>query len=80
MLLLLRRKALSFTRIGKWWHRGVEIDLVALDEETSTAYFIEYEWGEADAHTARKLIAKAQHFPGEGIGGRKNTSSMLGRP
>ena len=63
MLLLLRRKALSFTRIGKWWHRGIEIDLVALDEENSTVYFVECKWGEADAHTARKLIAKAQHFP-----------------
>ncbi len=42
--LLNKSGEISFTRIGKWWYRGIEIDLVAVDEENKTVYFIECEW------------------------------------
>lgn len=34
------------TRIGKWWDRAEEIDLVALNEETGNILFCEVKWGE----------------------------------
>ncbi|MCZ2416357.1 MAG: DUF234 domain-containing protein, partial [Burkholderiales bacterium] len=35
---------MRYTTIGKWWSRNEEIDIVALDEETKTAYFAECKW------------------------------------
>ena len=35
---------LQYTSIGKWWSKNEEIDIVALDEETETAYFGECKW------------------------------------
>ena len=63
MELLRRAGEVGFTRIGKWWWKGVEIDLVAVDEGSSTVYFVECKWGEATAHTLSRLRAKAAHFP-----------------
>jgi AAA+ ATPase superfamily predicted ATPase len=36
--------AMQFSALGKWWNRNEEIDLVALDEEASTAWFGECKW------------------------------------
>ncbi len=44
MQILREDKKIAFTRIGKWWYKGLEIDLVALDDESRTAYFIECKW------------------------------------
>lgn len=63
MLLLRRRGALGFTKIGRWWWRGTEIDIVAVDEDTGTAIFAECKWGRADRRTLTQLMAKAQQFP-----------------
>jgi uncharacterized protein len=35
---------IRYTTIGKWWSRNEEIDIVALDEESKTAYFCECKW------------------------------------
>ena len=35
---------MQFSALGKWWNRSGEIDLVALDEEESTAWFGECKW------------------------------------
>ncbi|MFH0995046.1 MAG: DUF234 domain-containing protein [Pseudomonadota bacterium] len=35
---------MQFSALGKWWNRSEEIDLVALDEEESTAWFGECKW------------------------------------
>ena len=44
-LLYLRRIGkLRFTEIGKYLHKGVEIDYIALDEEMRKAYLIEVKW------------------------------------
>ncbi len=63
MHLLRRRGVISFTGIGRWWWRDTEINIVAVDEETGTAYFVECKWGEADHHTLARLMAKAKSFP-----------------
>jgi len=45
---LIRNKILlsnfSFERIGRWWHKDKEIDIVALDEETKKILFCECKW------------------------------------
>lgn len=41
---LMEEGHMQFTVIGKWWSRNEEVDLVALDEETRTAYFGECKW------------------------------------
>ena len=35
---------MQFSAMGKWWNRNEEIDIVALDEEKSTAWFGECKW------------------------------------
>ncbi|MEM4639144.1 MAG: ATP-binding protein [Thermofilum sp.] len=62
--LLARRGLVSFTRIGRWWMRDVEIDLVALDERGSTAYFGEAKWSKTplDKRELYKLEKKAEEF------------------
>ncbi|WP_180385512.1 ATP-binding protein [Pyrodictium delaneyi] len=63
MLLLRRKGRLSFTKIGKLWWHGTEIDIVAIDGENNTAVFAECKWGRADRRTLRQLVAKAEQFP-----------------
>lgn len=35
---------MQYTIIGKWWSRNEEIDIIALDEDSKTAYFGECKW------------------------------------
>ncbi len=41
---LMRDGLMQYTAIGKWWSKDGEIDVVAIDEETKTAYFGECKW------------------------------------
>ncbi len=71
VLALARRGELGLvpTRMGPWWHRGMEIDLVALDETAKPPRVLvaEAKWSTLDPSEARhildKLRAKAQHLP-----------------
>jgi AAA+ ATPase superfamily predicted ATPase len=36
----------QFFRIGKWWHKDKEIDLIALNEQTKQIAFFEVKWHE----------------------------------
>ena len=37
-------RPVEFTKIGRWWHKEEEIDLVALNEASKEVLFIECEW------------------------------------
>jgi len=37
-------KDLSFSRIGRWWHRDEEIDIVGLNDDTKEILFVECKW------------------------------------
>ncbi|CAB50207.1 ATP-binding protein [Pyrococcus abyssi] len=54
----------SFIKIGRWWHKGEEIDLVALNEHKKSVLFVEVRWKELSENetrkTIRKLMKKAQ--------------------
>jgi len=43
-LKLMKEGVMSFTSLGRWWERNEEIDVVALDEEESVAWFGECKW------------------------------------
>ena len=47
---------LRFTRIGRWWHKNEEIDLVALDERGKKALFVEVKWKNLDQREAREIL------------------------
>lgn len=55
---LIREKILlrntSFTKIGKWWHKDKEIDIVALNEQKKEILFAECKW--RDKVDARKIL------------------------
>ncbi|QDA31468.1 ATP-binding protein [Thermococcus indicus] len=47
---------LHFTRIGRWWYRGEEIDLVALNERERKALFVEVKWKNLKEREARGIL------------------------
>lgn len=52
------------TAIGKWWHKEVEIDIIALDENADEIFFCEVKWSDLKRREAEKLleslVAKAE--------------------
>ncbi len=55
-----------YTRVGKWWHREEEIDLVAVDEVERTVTFVEIKWRSQPVHRkiVKKLVAKSKGVRG----------------
>jgi hypothetical protein len=45
-----------FTKIGKWWHKGEEIDIVALNEREKKALFVEVKWKELNLREAKGIL------------------------
>ncbi|MFA4668556.1 ATP-binding protein [Pyrococcus kukulkanii] len=45
-----------FTKIGRWWHKNEEIDVVALNEREKKALFVEVKWKELDAREVRGIF------------------------
>ncbi len=56
-----------FTKVGKWWHKEKEIDVVALNEEIKSIIFCECKWQDnVDApEIIRDLRGKAEFVPVE---------------
>ncbi len=56
----------KFTRIGKWWYKDTEIDLIAIEEEKRDATFIEIKWGTLNNQDTQRILknlkTKAQQF------------------
>jgi len=59
---LMADELMEYTQIGKWWHRNEEIDIVALDEGTGTAYFGECKWSnkKVGEDIYRELVRKSE--------------------
>jgi hypothetical protein len=46
----------NFSKIGRWWHKGEEIDIVALNEEGEDIFFFECKWSKLDERDALKIL------------------------
>jgi AAA+ ATPase superfamily predicted ATPase len=46
----------SILRVGRWWHRGEEIDVVALNDRTKQALFVEVKWGNLTLKDAKRIL------------------------
>ena len=63
------RLPLAPTRMGRWWHRGLEVDLVALDESSTPprALLVEAKWSRIGCAELRRLLDRlrgvAEHIP-----------------
>lgn len=53
-------KQFSFSEIGRWWHGGEEIDIVALNEATKDIVFIECKWQNLSQKDAKKVLFDLQ--------------------
>ena len=53
-----------FTKLGRWWHRGEEIDLVALNEGERKVLFVEVKWKERGEREARGILKDLERKAG----------------
>lgn len=53
--LVRENKEFSFTKIGRWWHRDMEIDIIALNEQTKDTMFAECKW--KDRVDAKRVLS-----------------------
>ncbi|MHA1894799.1 MAG: ATP-binding protein [Candidatus Helarchaeota archaeon] len=60
---LIEKKIHPLTRIGRWWWKAHEIDLVGFDEKTRSAIFVECKWQNSikPKTIAAKLVEKIPH-------------------
>jgi len=49
-----------FTKLGRWWHRDKEIDLVALNEGTKEIAFFEVKWSDLKLEEARGTLRELE--------------------
>ena len=47
-----------FTKLGRWWHKGEEIDIVALNEREKKALFVEVKWRELSERDAKRILSR----------------------
>jgi AAA+ ATPase superfamily predicted ATPase len=52
----------KFTKIGKWWHKDKEIDIVALNEKTREITFVECKW--QNKVNAKKILTELKEKAG----------------
>lgn len=62
------------TRMGRWWHKGEEIDLVGVDEKTGKILFVECEWRDLTTRRAEAILARLKEKAAavNWLGGRRS--------
>jgi len=70
----------SFRRLGRWWDRNQEIDLVGLDPEGDRVLFGEVKWSAklVGTNVYDELIEKAKHVTW-GKGNREETYALFSK-
>lgn len=53
---IIRKKPITFTKIGKWWHKDQEIDIVGLNETKKHAVFFECKWKNLSYNASLKIL------------------------
>jgi hypothetical protein len=49
-----------FTKIGKWWHKGEEIDLIGLNDKEKKVLFVEIKWRDLSFKEAKKILKRLE--------------------
>ncbi|MEM2192417.1 MAG: DUF234 domain-containing protein [Candidatus Hadarchaeales archaeon] len=49
-------RKLEPSKIGRWWHKGEEIDIVALDERKEEATFVEVKWADLRERECKRVL------------------------
>ena len=57
---LASRGEVTYTRLGKWARKGVEIDIIAVDEEKRLVHAFEAKWAELDEADARRIASRLE--------------------
>ena len=60
MEFLVEKKPFNFQKVGRWWHRDKEIDLVALNEESKEIAFFEVKWSDLRIEEARRTLRELE--------------------
>jgi len=45
-----------FTRLGRWWERNVEVDIIVLNSKKGVAGFFEVKWRNMDLRDAKRAL------------------------
>lgn len=53
---VLKIKDIKFTKLGRWWHKDREIDIIALDEGEKNIFFFECKWKDLKENEARNIL------------------------
>ena len=51
-----RERIFSFSKVGKWWHKEREIDIVATSDATDEILFIECRWQDLTCGRAEQIL------------------------
>ncbi len=57
-------REISFTKIGRWWHKDKEIDVAALNEDTKEIAFFECKWKDLSRGETLKIIEELKEKAG----------------
>ena len=50
----------TFTRIGRWWHKNEEIDILALDEKRKKALLVEVKWKNLEESGVKSVLRELE--------------------
>jgi len=54
--LLIDLKPINFNKIGTWWHKDKEIDIIAINEETEEMLAVEVKWQDLKLRDVKSII------------------------
>jgi uncharacterized protein len=75
-----KSRAFDFTRIGKWWHKEQEIDIVALNEKEKGILFAECKWKEnVDVEAILSELKEKAKLVQWNLGGRKESYAIFAK-
>jgi len=73
-------KKLNFEKVGKWWHKENEIDIVALSGESKEILFCECKWQEkVDARKILEELKQKSKLVDWNISGRKEKFALFAK-
>jgi len=70
----------KFTKIGRWWHKSEEIDLVAVNESLRKVLFVEVKWRDLGERETRGILKDlGRKFKLMGLEGWEAHFGLIGR-